>query len=117
MALRPTFLQPLCYLYYGYNDAPARIEVKGFAGGNSRFIRLDLPGIETPVTAGLVPRVWFKVLETTVAAGVRTTATRFEGQYYELNNTWTRYDPWYWMETLNDNTAITQGTPDLDTLA
>jgi len=117
LALRPTFLQPLCYLYYGYNDAPARIEVKGFAGGNSRFIRLDLPGIETPVTAGLVPRVWFKVLETTVAAGVRTTATRFEGQYYELNNTWTRYDPWYWMETLNDNTAITQGTPDLDTLA
>lgn len=116
LGLLPNYDQVLCYIYYGYNDSPARIEAKGFGPGNSRFIRLDIPGIVTPVTPGLVPRTWFKVLETVNTAGNKVTTTRWEGHYYELNNTWGRYDPWYGMTTATDTTAMSQNTNDLDTV-
>ena len=86
---------PICTLYYGYSDAPARIKVEGFLTFNRRVWRIDVPNVQNPTTAGIVPRTWLKIFSTTGVGAAKTSTVIWEGHYYELNTTWTRNTTMY----------------------
>ena len=106
-----------CTLYYGYSGAPARIKIEGFLDFSCRTFRVDIPLVVNPTATGIVPRTWLKVLETTVAGGVKSVDVRYEGRYYELNTTWSRNTTRYPRLDMTYSTPITMTTTTLNTVA
>jgi hypothetical protein len=85
----------ICTILYGYSNAPTKIKIEGFRTFSTRVFRIDIPVVQNPPTAGVVPRTWLKVFSTTGAGAAKTSTVIWEGHYYELNTTWNRNTTMY----------------------
>ena len=107
----------ICTLYYGYSEAPAKIKIEGFRSFSVRVFRVDIPFVTNPTKAGVVPRTWLKILQTTVAGTSKSVQVLWEGHYYELNTTWTRNTTRYnRVDTTYASPAVTMSVTTLDTV-
>jgi hypothetical protein len=79
-----------CTLYWGYNNAPAKIQITGYAASNPSQITVFLPLIKNPASI-IVPKVWFQIQNHSIVGGVKQINILYEGHYTELNMTYTKH--------------------------
>ena len=107
---------PTCTLLYGYNNAPAKIEISNYDATNVNNLFIYLPLIKNPPSVR-VPKVWFEIQRHVLAGGTKNIDIEWEGHYRELNMTYTKHPKYTFAPLTIDSTSIiSHATNVLETL-
>lgn len=115
LTLLPTKDRVDCSLYYGYNMAPTKVEITGFAATTTSTFAIRFPLIKNPVSLK-VPRITVQRQRRQVVAGVKVITVLHEGYYNELNITYTKHAEYTFSPlTVTLSTPVTHTATKLET--